>query len=293
MARTPDNHTVLPLFCDDLIASCVDMTPACFGAYMRLLCYAWTRGGLPNSESACQRIAGGMDSGDWDAIRSRLVLIDEGTPAERLTHQRLELERAAVAENREKRSEAGKKGNQRRWGSQNDRKAIANASQTASQNDRKAIANGIANASQKHRSPSPSPSLPSSSLREEEQQQQQPREAGSSSAMPQEADGWADVPGEWGRLREAWNATPGVQPWQSLEFARTDLLVARLSDPNWLRIYPDALAKLPACRWFDDPVTLRQFLGETFAADVLCGTYDREKTRGKTHAASAPRRGSL
>ena len=48
MARKADSLHVLPLFCDDLIASCVDMTPACFGAYMRLLCYAWTRGGIPS-----------------------------------------------------------------------------------------------------------------------------------------------------------------------------------------------------------------------------------------------------
>ncbi len=39
MARNENNHHVLPLFCDDLIASTVDMTPACFGAYMRILCY--------------------------------------------------------------------------------------------------------------------------------------------------------------------------------------------------------------------------------------------------------------
>jgi uncharacterized protein YdaU (DUF1376 family) len=89
MARKADSLHVLPLFCDDLIASCVDMTPACFGAYMRLLCYAWTRGGIPDDEGACSRITGGMEPGDWAAIRSRLTAMDDG----RLTHQRLELER--------------------------------------------------------------------------------------------------------------------------------------------------------------------------------------------------------
>jgi uncharacterized protein YdaU (DUF1376 family) len=106
VARKPDSLHVLPLFCDDLIASCVDMTPACFGAYMRLLCYAWTRGGIPDSEAACTRITGGLESGDWQTIRERLVQLDDG----RLTHQRLELERVAVAEIRQKRSEAGRKG---------------------------------------------------------------------------------------------------------------------------------------------------------------------------------------
>jgi uncharacterized protein YdaU (DUF1376 family) len=140
MARKPDSHHVLPLFCDDLIASCVEMTPACFGAYMRLLCYAWTRGGIPDNEAACTRITGGLEPGDWEAIRGRLVQLDDG----RLTHQRLELERVAVAEIRDQRSEAGRIGNAVRWGSQTDRKRIANRSQT----DRKSIA------------PNPSPSLP-------------------------------------------------------------------------------------------------------------------------------------
>jgi uncharacterized protein YdaU (DUF1376 family) len=133
MARKPDTRHVLPLFCDDLIASTVDMTPACFGAYMRLICYAWTRGGLPNDERACDRIAGGMEPGDWDTIRPRLIELDDG----RLSHDRLERERAAVDSMAEKRSEAGRKGNDTRWGSQTDRKAIANGSQS----DRKAIAN--------------------------------------------------------------------------------------------------------------------------------------------------------
>jgi uncharacterized protein YdaU (DUF1376 family) len=130
MARKPDSHHVLPLWCDDLIASCVDMTPACFGAYMRLLCYAWTRGSIPDDEAACSRIAGGLDDRDWNEIRSRLTETEDG----RLTHQRLELERMAVAEIREKRAEAGRKGG----------KAKANGWQTSS----KSVA------------PNPSPSLP-------------------------------------------------------------------------------------------------------------------------------------
>jgi uncharacterized protein YdaU (DUF1376 family) len=160
MARKPDSHHVLPLFCDDLIASCVDMTPACFGAYMRLLCYAWTRGGIPDDEGACGRIAGGLEPGDWAAIRSRLVQIADGSHCDRtaiangsqtdvrLTHPRLELERQAVEAHKQKKSEAGKKGNDARWGSQTDRKPIAEGVANGSQTDRKRIA------------PNPSPSLP-------------------------------------------------------------------------------------------------------------------------------------
>ena len=141
MARKPDSLHVLPLFCDDLIASCVDMTPACFGAYMRLLCYAWTRGGIPDDEAACSRITGGMEPGDWAAIRARLVALDDG----RLTHQRLELERVAVAEIREKRSDAGRRGGRPKAnGKQNESKSEANEKQNES----------------KTKAPNPSPSLP-------------------------------------------------------------------------------------------------------------------------------------
>ena len=160
MARKADSHHVLPLFCDDLIASCVDMTPSCFGAYMRLLCYAWTRGGIPDNEAACARIAGGIEPGDWAAIRSRMVPIANASHCDRtaiangsqsdvrLTHPRLELERQSVEQLRKKKSEAGKKGNFARWGSQTDRKTIAEGIANASQTDRKTIA------------PNPSPSLP-------------------------------------------------------------------------------------------------------------------------------------
>jgi uncharacterized protein YdaU (DUF1376 family) len=141
MARKPDSHHVLPLWCDDLIASCVDMTPACFGAYMRLLCYAWTRGGIPDDQAACDRIAGGMDPSDWEAIRSRLAVMEDG----RLTHERLELERLAVAEIREKRSEAGRRGGRPK----------ANGKQNESNGE----ANGKQNES-KTKAPNPSPSLP-------------------------------------------------------------------------------------------------------------------------------------
>jgi hypothetical protein len=77
-----------------------------------------------------------------------LIVLADG----RLTHQRLELERVAVQELRDKKSEAGRKGNAARWGSQSDRTAIAE---------------GIANGSQTHRktiAPNPSPSLPTKDI---------------------------------------------------------------------------------------------------------------------------------
>ena len=98
---------------------------------------------------------------------------------------------------------------------------------------------------------------------------------------------------EWDRLREAWNATPGVERFEGFQFPRGDLVAARCSDPEWIRMYPDALARLPSCRFFDRPVSLRQFLGETFVADVLCGTFDHAKQGRVAAASSQPRKGGL
>ena len=84
----------MPLYTADVLASCADMSPAQFGSYMRLLCYAWQSGGLPNDMEACCRIAGGCTPTDWSAVRKRLVVLDAGTSEERLSHPRLEAERS-------------------------------------------------------------------------------------------------------------------------------------------------------------------------------------------------------
>lgn len=115
----------MPLYTSDLVSSCVDMTPAQFGAYVRLLCYAWDNGGLPNDASACGRIAGGIDQADWKAIRRRLEVLDQGTDRERLSHLRLEMEREKQALLHDSRSEAGRRAAQKRWQTQCDRNANA------------------------------------------------------------------------------------------------------------------------------------------------------------------------
>ena len=126
----------------------------------------------------------------------------------------------------------------------------------------------------------------------EEQQHTTTREA--DAELPKLPRFDPDPSHEWDRLREAWNATEGVEPFRGFQFPRSDLVAARCSDAAWVRMYPDALARLPSCKFFDRPVSLRQFLGETFVADVLCGTYDHPK-RGRTPsgAGSQPRKGGL
>jgi uncharacterized protein YdaU (DUF1376 family) len=242
MARKPDSHHVLPLFCDDLIASCVEMTPACFGAYMRLLCYAWTRGGLPDNESACERIAGGMDSGDWPAIRSRLIVLDDG----RLSHQRLELERVAVAEIREKRAEAGRLGGRPKAnGKQNESKTKANAKQTES----------------KTKAPYPSPSLPSS------------ENTHTSADDDFRRPGWAAD--AWSEFVAVWNSTERAARWEPL--LAPDGWLDHAASPGWMDRARAAMTRLPRCRFFENPLAVTQFFG--FVDRILAGEFDHAKRK--------------
>ena len=252
MARKPDSHHVLPLFCDDLIASCVDMSPMRFGAYMRILCYAWTRGGVPNDEQACSRIAGGLDHADWVAILSRLCLIDAGTPSERLSHQRLELERHAVAELKAKKAEAGRMGG----------RAKANGKQSGS----KPLAEHLANAKQtasKTLAPTPTPSPCIHTHTNDESGDGKPAEL-------------------WSSFRERWNGTSGAEPWLHANPPAGPLWEDRISDPAWLEQYPLAMQKLCGLKRFKNPVTLTQFLDAGWVGRILAGDFSKApQSRGR------------
>ena len=265
MARHVDSQCVLPLFCDDLIASTVDMSPARFGAYVRILCYAWTRGGVPNDEAACGRIAGGFEPGDWLAISGRLCVLDAGQATERLSHRRLELERVAVAELKAKKSEAGKEGNRVRWGadrSQTDRKRIAERSQTASQTDRKTIA------------PTPTPTPVKEFT----------HTAGAGEEFRQ--PGWAAD--EWARFVEVWNRTKRANPWKPLTPPAGWVDAAAV--PGWLDKARQALDRLPRCAFFANPLAVTQFLADGYADRILAGEFDNAKAapRGGRSAPDSP-----
>ena len=259
MARTPNNHHVLPLFCDDLIASCVDMSPTRFGAYMRILCYAWTRGGVPNDQEACIRIAGGIDHSDWVAILSRLCVIDAGTPSERLSHQRLELERHAVAELKAKKAEAGRMGG----------RAKANGKQ----NESKQLAEHVANSKQaasKTLAPTPTPSL---------------------CIHTHTGDGvvGAEPADLWNSFREQWNSTAGAEPWLHANPPAGPLWQDRTSDPAWLEQYPLAMERLCVLKRFKNPVTLTQFLDEEWVGRILAGDFSKaQQSRGRNASQETP-----
>lgn len=266
MARTPNNHHVLPLFCDDLIASCVDMTPARFGAYMRLLCYAWSRGGLPSDEAACGRIAGGFELGDWEAIRARLVLLDAGTPDERLSHQRLELERQAVAELKAKKAAAGKQGGRPKSTTK------ANEKQTESKTKADTPQNEKQNES-KTKAPTPTPT---------------PLCIHTHSGDEFRKPGWAAT--EWAAFVSVWNATPRAAKWEVL--SAPDGWVDVAATPGWLQKARQALERLPRCQYLEKPLAVTQFIQTGWVDRILGGEFDNAKAkpqqRGGRDFADAP-----
>ena len=78
----------------------------------------------------------------------------------------------------------------------------------------------------------------------------------------------------WQALRKAWNAGPGKR-WTLVNPPAK--AIDRLADGDWVSMYPEAIARLRSCRFFDSPVTLNQFLGPEFVMHVLGGSYDAPK----------------
>jgi len=257
----------MPLYVRDFLTATIGWSAEERGHYLTLLMVQWDRGWLPLEVSQLDRITPGVASA-WQLLEEKFPVAADGVRR----NARLELHRQRAAGIRAARSAAGKAGSRGRWGDEQpttDGNAIANASVCHASAMRLPLAN------EWHPEPEPEPPSEPESEETVRHHQHHPREGASRSPLPQPEDGWTgNVGDQWVRLREAWNATPGVKPYVPLQFARSDLLVQRLCDPKWVAEYPLALDKLPTLAFFRKPVTLLQFLGETFVADVLVGRFD-------------------
>jgi len=92
------NAPAFQFYVDDFIGGTVDLTVEDVGAYIRLLCYQWSRGAIPETAEKIERVAGGPVSADV------LAKFPGGK------NVRLELERDKQAAWREVCSENGKRG---------------------------------------------------------------------------------------------------------------------------------------------------------------------------------------
>lgn len=104
----------MPLYCDDLVGSCADMSAEEFGGYVRLLCHLWTRGPLPVNEQVICRIAG-IKPAVWRRISGRFSPVQREDGLTGLSQTRLEAERLKRLTHQSNKSESGRRGATARW----------------------------------------------------------------------------------------------------------------------------------------------------------------------------------
>lgn len=87
-------------------------------------------------------------------------------------------------------------------------------------------------------------------------------------------------------IRDAWNVA--AERGHVKAFASRDLPPAiwdRLAEPGWCEEALRAIERLPRCKFFEDPATLRQLVKAGFVAKVLDGSFDsRQKKKAADHS---------
>ena len=78
----------------------------------------------------------------------------------------------------------------------------------------------------------------------------------------------------WETLRAAWRAGGG-RPWALS--TPPDKAVDRLAEEGWFEKALAAIDRLPACKYFRDPVTLPQFVAPGFVDKILGGQFDNAR----------------
>jgi uncharacterized protein YdaU (DUF1376 family) len=144
----------------------LQMPLAAQGAYRNLLDAAWQQGGrLPNLPAVLWKYALAQSPEEFAAVSAQVLAMFTVSECSNWLSNETLMEECAdrltfADELSRKRSEAGRKGNRARWGSDERRSPEdqSQTSQTASQNDRKTIANPSQNvANDSLRSPNPLP----------------------------------------------------------------------------------------------------------------------------------------
>ena len=98
-------------YADDFLGGTCDMTAEEVGAYIRLLCHQWNKGGIPNDPERLSRMAGVMPGPSLGYASAKFRLCEDGV----LRNDRMEEERAKQQQFRASQSEKGKKGADTRW----------------------------------------------------------------------------------------------------------------------------------------------------------------------------------
>jgi uncharacterized protein YdaU (DUF1376 family) len=100
----------------DFLVGCADLSAEEVGGYIRLLCYQWTKGSIPNDNKKLMQMSGVFGLTELECIKQKFVRIENGN----LVNLKLESVRQSQDEYRQKQSERASK----RWESQRNAKAL-------------------------------------------------------------------------------------------------------------------------------------------------------------------------
>ena len=148
MKEDKDRLFMFPFFPEAFLVSTMLMSPAEFGAYMRLLCHSWIEDGIPyKNKSDLGRLAG-VSPQKLEKIMQKFFIDDQNM----VRNYRLEEVRKTVIAKREKRVKAGRLGGQAN--KQRYSNALANREANGKQNSSNAEANKV-NQSKVNNPPTP------------------------------------------------------------------------------------------------------------------------------------------
>lgn len=239
------------------------MTAEEVGAYIRLLCHQWNKGGLPNDDSRLSLMAGQCQASAIAHAKTKFRLCDDG----QLRNSRLEAERDKQSAYREKQASNGAK----RW--------LGNAKPHAV-----AMPSLMPNVC----SPSPSPSP----KEEEGREPSAPAAARPPSLLPAIKE-----------VFEAWNKLAGIPRCLVLSDARRRKLESRLRDPFFVANWRFALNKVqasPFCRGENDRgwrASFDWFLQPDVCVKVMEGKYSGKlappRARNGDYSESPPSNASI
>lgn len=100
----------------DFLVGCADMSAEEVGGYIRLLCYQWTKGSLPNNNKKLMQMSGVFTVQELDSIKQKFKCNEQGN----LVNLKMESVRYAQDEYREKQRVKANK----RWESQGNATAL-------------------------------------------------------------------------------------------------------------------------------------------------------------------------
>jgi uncharacterized protein YdaU (DUF1376 family) len=103
---------------EDFMAGTAHMSPLAVGVYIRCLCYQWSHGSIPSNSKELSRLCGATPdelTEAWPSVTDKFQDAGEG----RLQNKRLVETLADLRGKRRRRSTAGKRGAESRWGDGN------------------------------------------------------------------------------------------------------------------------------------------------------------------------------